>query len=121
MASKFTGRAGAIKVEDGDDFDPQSGWQYYEVWRGPKAAIIAKRAPFINNGWKVKRQKWTGPVYQLQATAGWIPGQGNGSGSEVPVDRYRITTELAQLDLRSNPKLIASAGSEADLALLIHD
>jgi hypothetical protein len=121
MAARFTGRAGAIKVEDGDDFDPQTGWSYFEIWRGPKPAILAKAADFRASGWKVRRQKWTGAFYQIQATYGSIPGEGGGSESEVPVDRYRIGTEFVQQDLKDNPLLIALAGSEADLALLIRD
>lgn len=121
MAATFTGKAGCTMAEDGDDFDPSTGATFYQIWRGPKKSILAKAAQFRAAGWKVSRQKWSGPFYQIRCTLTGNYQNPTNPGLEVPIDRYRITTELAQIDLRANPKLIAGSGSEADLALLIHD
>src|SRR5689334_8506868 len=112
MASKATGYQGASLVETRQDFDPQTGELYTEIWRGSKAAILAKTAEFRDAGWKIQRQKWSGPGYQVTASIGVTPSNEGGKSTEAPVDRWRIATQLAQFDLRSNPKLLEAARAE---------
>lgn len=107
MASKATGSQVITFVEDGYDYGPD-GESYFEVWRGTRAQALAKASALRLAGFRVQRRKWSGPGYQVTGTISLAPVAGGGSGSETPVDRWRITTQLAQLDMRSNPKLLAA-------------
>lgn len=120
MASKITGYQSVVFVEDGYDFDA-TGSTYFEVWRGSRAGILYKAAELQAAGYRVTRRKFSGPLYQVTGTLSLAPESGGGSGSETPVDRYRITTQLAQLDLRSNPALITLCGSERVLAQYVKE
>src|SRR5688572_741011 len=105
MASKATGKQTATRYKTDWEFDPQTGEALVEYWHGPKAAVISKAAAFKAAGFRVTRTN-NGAKYECKVYIAQAAGIATGSGSEVPVDRWRISSEWLQLDLRENPKLI---------------
>lgn len=111
MASKATGYQLASLVSDEREFDPQLGHLQVQVWEGTKAAILVKEAELEAAQWKLTRRKRNGnsPVYSIEAS----------KPLDTPTDRWKIVTEMVQLDIRQNPKVIAAAVSADTLALWV--
>ncbi len=115
MASKVTGYQGAVRAETGEDFDPAVGAVRYEIWRGSKAVIREKMLELKALGWRLSARKYNGgPGMELYAQRGL--SSEDDFQAEVPTDRWKITRELVQIDIRGNPKVIAAAVSADTLA-----
>lgn len=102
MASKVTGSPYAQRQSIEANFDPQYGNQVVETWCGTKIAIYSLADGFRVTGAKVRFRN-NGPLYTLTAT---FSNTATRDGTvELPVDKWEIVTEWAQVDLRANPKL----------------
>lgn len=110
-AKKF-GAAGSIQFIDEEvNFDFQHGTQVSLIYEGPEADIKAFAAQFALVA-RAHAYRHEGPVWRVRITGG---KDLTGEPDTQVLERWTRRTETVQLDIKSNPKLIATAGSEQTL------
>ena len=122
MPSKVTGSQDAVRSSWEQQFDPATGWKTVETWNGSKSQIAAAVEKFHNSG-AATSVKNSGALWTLTVT--WSLDYSNESGkqagappaTEAPLDTWDVDVELADVDVRASPKVIAFLGDEYKVAV----
>lgn len=119
MSSKLTGDPRAFRYGIEYEFDPTTGDQTTESWRGTRPAIVSLARAFARNGYRVRTSN-SGPVWEMQLRYGREVSQ----AVEVPIDTYGFDTEEAQVSIFAFPTAVEEAnrdGNPANYRRLIED
>lgn len=123
MPSKVTGSNVAVRSGWEQQFDPASGWKTVETWNGSKSQIAAIIQSFRDNG-AATSVKNSGALWTLTVTWSLDYNQdtdkqaGAPPAAEETLDTWDVDVELADVDVRASPKVIAFLGGESQVAII---
>lgn len=98
-----TGSNRAHRVTTDLVWNPRYGWTAVELWEGPKAPMLALYQAYAIAGYQTRIGN-IGPRYRLQVSLGFD----SEGGAEVPLDRWSIDMERAQVSIWQNEAVISA-------------